>query len=107
MPVHIILCVFIASQTTTGPNDPIGTPPEALSYHGFYSKCAYFRGLPIIGSANVRDKAFRMLIATFDHMLAKCPTDPIPLLLAARSHYSIIGEKEGQTDLPEYANLRN
>lgn len=106
MSITLSLLALFASQTTQ-PTDPIVAPPAALSYGGFYTKCAYLRGLPIIGSPKVDDKAFRVLVATFDRMLAKCPVDPIPTLVAAKSHYSIIAESEGQTDLPEYASMKD
>lgn len=92
---------------TTRPRDPIEAPPEKFSYDGFYTKCAYFRGLPIVGSSKVRDEAFRVLIKTFTKMLARVPDKEWRLLPDAGSHYSIIAESEGQTDLPEYARLRN
>ncbi len=108
--IHL-LCLSVsfgiqAGQTTL-PGAPIGSPPAALSYKGFYKKCAYFRGLPIIGSGAVSDAAFRMLISKLGKVTAKIPDREFHLLIEAGSHYSIIGEHEGQTDLPEYADLRN
>lgn len=106
MSVSIALLVLLSSQTTK-PADPIGKPQEELSANGFYSKCVYFEGLPIIGSPKVEDKAFRVIIATFQKMLAKVPKGTMEALVKAGCHYSIIAEEEGQTDLPEYADLRN
>jgi len=98
---------MLQAPVTTGPKDPIETPPAKLSYGGFYTKCAYFRGLPIIGSSKVRDEAFRVLIKTFTNMLADVPDSAFQILVKARSHYSIIADSEGQTDLPEYRYLKN
>jgi alpha-glucosidase len=92
---------------TTGPNDPLEAPPAKFSYSGFYTKCAYFKGLPIVGSPKVDDKAFHVLIATFGKMLANVPDAEFEVLPAAGSHYSILASTEGQTDLPEYANMKN
>jgi len=92
---------------TTGPRDSIGRPPQALSYGGFYSKCVYFQGLPILASDKVEDRALRRIVATFDRMLARAPKGTVAALVESGCHYSIIAEEEGQTDLPEYANLRN
>ena len=92
---------------TTRPKDLIIEPPVSLRFDGFYSKCAYFRGLPIIGSSKVDDKAFHQIIHTFGRMLAKVPFSVTDELVKAGSHYSIIAATEGQTDLPEYADLRN
>lgn len=105
----IVAVVCLAGQVpkTTGPNEPIGAPPKELSFGGFYSKCAYFRGLPIIGSSKVNDRAFHVLIDTYTKMLANVPDSEFQILVKAGSHFSIIAATEGQTDLPEYADLRN
>jgi alpha-glucosidase len=101
------LIALPGAPATTGPNDPIVAPRADLSYNGFYKKCAYFRGLPVIGSEKVRDRAFHVLIETFSKMLARVPDSEFQVLVKAGSHYSIIAATEGQTDLPEYADLRN
>jgi len=106
-----VFCSFAVlsgpDHRTTRPHDPIEVPPSELSFHGFYKKCVYFRGLPIIGSENVDDRAFRQIIVTFTKMLAKVPSSTTDELLKAGSHYSIIAASEGQTDLPEYWDLKN
>jgi len=101
-----LLIALVALQTTR-PNEPIGVPPEKLSYNGFYTQCVYFQGLPILGSPKVEEKAFRTIAQTFEKMLAKVPKGTMKALVDAGCHYSIIAEEEGQTDLPEYADLRN
>jgi hypothetical protein len=112
MPLTAVAVLLVAAANpqalkTTGSADPIEAPPAKFSYTGFYTKCAYFRGLPIISSPKVSDQAFRVLIATFTKMLANVPDDVFDRLPKGGSHYSIIAESEGQTDLPEYADLRN
>ena len=97
----------IRQSRTTKPSEPIEKPPVELSYGGFYKKCVYFHGLPIIGSEKVDDRAFRVIVATFGKMLAKVPETSIQELVKAHSHYSIIAATEGQTDLPEYWDLKN
>jgi len=92
---------------TTRQNEPIASPPTSLSFGGFYKKCVYFRGLPIIGSEKVNDRAFRVIIETFTKILNRIPDEEFQILLKAGSHYSIIAATEGQTDLPEYADLRH
>lgn len=101
-----VALALLALQTTR-PSDPIGTPPAGLSYDGFYTKCVYFQGLPIVGSPKVEDRAFRRIVETFGKMLARCPKGTVQALVDAGCHYSIIAEEEGQTDLPEYADMRN
>lgn len=91
---------------TTGPNDPIGTPPAAINKAGYYVKAAYFRGIPVVGTSKVDERAFRVLIATFGKMLAKVPDEPLIAMAKQGSYYIILGKEEGQTDPPEYSYLR-
>ncbi|MBS1708043.1 MAG: hypothetical protein JSS65_04895 [Armatimonadetes bacterium] len=85
----------------------IESPPKTLAHEGFYTKCAYFEGMPILGSPKVEDMAFEVIVTTFKSMMAKCPKGTMRALVDAGCHYSIIAEEEGQTDLPEYADLKN
>jgi hypothetical protein len=103
----MLLAIVVLAFQTTRPAEPIVPPPDSLAYGGFYSKCVYFQGLPIIGSAKVEDRAFRVIVSTFNKMLARVPKGTMRALVDSGCHYSIIAEEEGQTDLPEYANLRN
>jgi alpha-glucosidase len=95
------------TEKTTLPSDSISSPPPSLTFDGFYSKCAYLRDIPIISSSKVDDRAFRVLINALNHMLAKVPLSTTDYLVKQGSHYSMIAAVEGQTDLPEYADLRN
>lgn len=101
------LSVGYADAPTTRPDQAIGAPPQHLSFHGFYTKCAYFQGLPVLGSAKVEDAAFRKLIDTFNKMMVSTPKGTMKAMVENDCHYSIMAEEEGQTDLPEYADLRN
>ncbi|MDR3688882.1 MAG: hypothetical protein P4L46_05845 [Fimbriimonas sp.] len=108
--VFVAVSLALASgpdHRTTLPHEPIVAPPHSLSFDGFYKKCAYFRGLAIIGSDKVDDKAFHKIIDAFSKMLAKVPVSTTDKLIEAGSHYSIIAATEGQTDLPEYWDLKN
>ncbi len=107
MTSFLLLLALGPRARTTRPRDPLVTPPSSISYDGFYTQCAYFRGLPIVGSAKVSDKAFRVLIDRLGKMTKKIPDREFGLLVQAGGHYSIIAATEGQTDLPEYADLRN
>lgn len=89
------------------PQVTIRRPLHSLSYGGFYTKCVYFQGMPILGSDKVEDRAFVRIVDTFTKMLARAPMGTMRALVDAGCHYSIIAEEEGQTDLPEYADLRN
>ncbi|RYG33436.1 hypothetical protein EON81_18165 [bacterium] len=106
MPVFLAFVALFAGQTTRL-QDPIAKPSEALAQGGFYTKCVTFQGMPILASDKVEDAALRKIVATFGKMLAKVPKGTMAALVEAGCHYSIIAEEEGQTDLPEYADLRN
>lgn len=98
---------LLLTMQTTGPRAPIETPSKALSYGGFYTKQVLFQGMPILASPKVEDRALRVIVATFDRMLARVPKGTMRALVDAGCHYSIIADEEGQTDLPEYSDLRN
>ncbi|MBX3112441.1 MAG: hypothetical protein KF857_10570 [Fimbriimonadaceae bacterium] len=98
-----LIAALVLAQTKV----TVSKPPAALSYGGFYSKHVSFRGMPILGSAKVEDRAFAVIVDTFNKMLARCPKGTMEALVKAGCHYSIIAEEEGQTDLPEYADLRD
>lgn len=102
----LILGLSARGGVTTAPTDPILPVPTGLK-QGFYAKCVYFRGLPILASEKVDDKALRKIVETFNKMLAKVSDAPIDAMIKAGSHYSIIGATEQQLDLPEYADMRN
>ena len=101
------LALLAQGPTTTKPEDPIAAPPANLAADGFYKKCVYFRGIPILGSEKVEDKALRVIVATFDKMLSKVPDKVFAKMVEGKVHYSIIAFEEGQTDLPEYRHMKN
>lgn len=105
MPV--LALVFLVAAQTTKPSDPILPPPKELSYQGFYTKMVRYQGMAILASNKVEDAALRKIVYTFGKMLAKVPRGTMKAMVDAGCHYSIIAEEEGQTDLPEYADLRH
>ncbi len=102
-----VIAVALQPQRTTGPHDPVTAPPKSLAQDGFYTKCVYFDGLPIIASAKVDDRALHGVVFLIGNMVAKADKRLIPSLVKRGSHFSIIGKDQGQTDLPEYADLRH
>lgn len=108
MPLLSLFAFVLLGQgpVTTKAEDPIGVPPAELAVDGFYKKCVYFRGIPILGSEKVEDRALRQIVATFDKMLAKVPEKVFAKMVEGKVHYSIIAFEEGQTDLPEYRELK-
>lgn len=103
----LIATLLLLAAQTTKPTDPILPPPENLRYEGFYTKYVQVQGYAILASDKVEDRALRKIVDTFSKMLAKTPKGTMKALVDAGCHYSIIAEEEGQTDLPEYADLRN
>jgi hypothetical protein len=106
LPLAIAATTAPAAPITTGPADPIGPPPAELR-QGFYTKCAYLQGMPILGNDRVDDRAFHTLIDVLGKVLARCDRRVMPTLVAGGTHYSIIAEHDGQTLLPELAELRH
>lgn len=102
-----VTALALLALQTTRPRDPIVAPPDSLSYSGFYTKCVYFQGMPIIASSKVDDRALRRIVYTFGKLLARAPKGTMKAMVDAHVHYSIIASVEGQTDLPEYARLKN
>lgn len=83
----------------------VTTPPEALGLDAFYRKYADAFGIPIVASATVRSEAVLMLRDIVNYMLLKRP-DVRAEIVQRGGRLMIIGEKEQQTDLPEYRELR-
>lgn len=108
MPLLSLYALVLFSQgpVTTKGEDAIAAPPSELAGEGFYKKCVYFRGIPILGSEKVEDGALRRIVLTFDKMLAKVPDRVLAKMVEGKVHYSIIAFEEGQTDLPEYRHLK-
>ncbi len=107
MPTALLALLLTSGIAGTPVPQAIVKPPDALSYGGFYTKCVSFQGLPILGSPKVEDSALVKIADTFGKMLARVPKGTMKALVDAGCHYSIIAEEEGQTDLPEYAHMRN
>ncbi len=82
-------------------------PSIALSKGGFYTKYMDLSGVPVLGSPRVEDRA----VVRAQHLLKKMTECMNPAVMksltAERCTFSIIAEEEGQTDLPEYAELKN
>ena len=80
-------------------------PPPELKLDPFYQKYADAYGIPIVGSATVRADAVLMLRDIVNYMLLKRP-DVRAEFIARGGRLMIIGEKEQQTDLPEYRDMK-
>ncbi len=78
-------------------------PPAALGLDPFYVKYVD-AGIPVIGSASVRDAAFAPACEIVSHMLALRP-ELRERLLANRIRVGIMAETEVTTDMPEHSDL--
>jgi hypothetical protein len=79
------------------------TPPAQLGLDPFYAKYVD-AGIPIIGSAAVRDSAFAPACEIVSHMLANRP-DIRTKLLENHIRVGIMAESEVTTDMPEHSDL--
>ncbi|MBI9043454.1 MAG: hypothetical protein JEZ06_03155 [Anaerolineaceae bacterium] len=78
--------------------------PGKLGFDDFYKKYCDAGGIPVISSENVRDLALQQAYYIIMNMLAPIP-EVRQELIANGAYFAIIGIKEQQTTLPEYAHL--
>jgi hypothetical protein len=82
----------------------VTTPPEDLRFHKFYSKYCDAKGIPIISSGEVEDRALQQAYYIINNMLAPIPE--VRQELVSRGYYvAVIGLYEELTDLPEYSHM--
>lgn len=86
---------------------PAQAPPADLTFGGFFTKMKSARGIPVLGSSKVDDEAMVRQARLLEDMTARVRPEVLKLLVQAGCTFSIIAEEEGQTDLPQYAFLRN
>ncbi|MCU0913187.1 MAG: hypothetical protein MUC88_01325 [Planctomycetes bacterium] len=95
---------------------PVTAPPEAFfekvrendrdAARAFYRKYIDVRGLPVVASAEVADRALQRTYEIVTHMLAGRP-DIIKALVDRGMYLTIIGRDQVYTDLPENRGARN
>jgi hypothetical protein len=78
-------------------------PPTCLGLDPFYQKYVW-AGIPIVGSAKVRDEAFEVACDTVSHMLELRP-DITRQLRAFNVRVGIMAADETTTVMPEHADL--
>jgi hypothetical protein len=82
----------------------ISKVPASFNFKPFYQKYLNAAGLPIIGSANVSDKAFYKAREIILMMLRRSPAVKAKMI-ENNARIAIIGKYEELTDLPEYNNM--
>ncbi len=83
----------------------VTAPPAELGLDPFYRKYSDAIGIPIVASEKVPDRALLMARDIVNYMLAKRP-DVRASMIERGARVCIMAEVEGQTDLPEYRNMR-
>jgi len=83
----------------------ITAPPAGLNLDPFYQKYADAFGIPVVSSEKVPDAAVLMARDIVNYMLAKRP-DVRAAMIERNARICIMAQKEMQTDLPEYRNMK-
>lgn len=82
---------------------PVGKPPSWAD--PFYAKYLDARGVAVMGSANVDDRALAIAQETVSHMLAKRP-DLAQSMAQQHAIVAVFAENERFTDIPEMRQWR-
>ena len=83
----------------------VTAPPPELKLDPFYTKYANALGIPVAGSPQVQDDAVLMARDIVSYMLMK-RSDIREEFIRRNGRVLIIAYEEGQTDLPEYRDMR-
>ncbi|MFZ5895268.1 MAG: hypothetical protein ACOY0T_29700 [Myxococcota bacterium] len=85
-------------------NKPPSVPPTELKLDAFYRKYIDARGIPVLASESVDDRALQKACAMVTHMQ---PRDPRiwDAMIARKLRVSILARAEPLTRIPEYADL--
>ena len=83
----------------------ITAPPAELNLDPFYKKYADAFGIPVVSSEKVPDAAVLMARDIVNYMLTKRP-DVRAAMIERNARICIMAQKEMQTDLPEYRNMK-
>ena len=104
----------VAAEVIDAP--PVIAPPESFFQsvreadrevaRKFYKKYIDVKGLPVVASAEVDDRALQRTYFIVTHMLAGRP-DVIQTMVSNGTRLIIIGKDQVYTDMPEYRNTRN
>jgi hypothetical protein len=117
-----LLTVPCHGQSTGDPSmdnsdlPPVTAPPESLferyreadrdAARQFYKKYIDLKGMPVIASGEVEDRALQRTYYIVTHMLAGRP-DIIQSMVTNGTRLIIIGKDQLYTDMPEYRHSRN
>jgi hypothetical protein len=107
-----------AASVTSAPADypPVISPPESFFQsvresdrevaRKFYHKYIDVKGMPVVASAEVDDRALQRTYYIVTHVLAGRP-DVLNCMATNGTRLIVIGKDQVYTDMPEYRNSRN
>lgn len=84
---------------------PITAPPPSLELDPFYKKHLSCRGLPVLSSERVADRALMRACELIDRMVAD-REDVRKAMIQSGVRFVIIGATEETTDIPEYRHMK-
>ncbi len=96
-------CAVLAAALLSCTGRPVSAPPPALGAERFYAKHVAARGIPILSSARVSDRALLAARDMAEGMLSHRP-DLAAWLVANDYRIALIAEDEALLDLPDKAH---
>ncbi len=83
-----------------------GGPVDVSIYRDFYKKCIDVKGMPVLASEEVADRALQRTYEIVTHMLAGRP-DILQAMVEQGMYLIVIGKDQVYTDMPENRNEPN
>jgi len=85
----------------------VTTPPDSLGLPPFYSKYIDAKGIPVISSRRVPDKALHKACETVITLMSGLPSNVADTIVSRGVRVAVLARYEGTTDIPEYTFLKN
>ena len=99
-----VLIGLAALGFTPQDNDPIRRPPQGLAVSAFYEKYLDAKGIPVLGSPKVPDRALREARDIVVRMVSMRP-DVLKAMIGNGTRVAVMAETEVTTDIPEHRDL--
>ena len=80
-------------------------PPAELGLSPFYTKCLLAKGIPVVSSTKVSDRALREAQRIVEEMLRKRPELAKPMI-ERKLRVSVMAQSEQTLDIPEHSDLQ-
>jgi hypothetical protein len=98
------MIVMLAMLAVAVSDDP-KPPPSELGLDPFYQKCLMARGIPIVSSAKVDDRAIKEAKRIVEAMLGKRPELAKPMV-ERKLRVAVMAQTEQTLDIPEHSDLQ-